>query len=81
MAAAEEGIPENRGAVPEKLTLRLSPDVRIALEWMAAKKGVTLGEVIRQAISREKFLTEEVDRGSSIIIEEKNGRIKQLVFV
>jgi hypothetical protein len=72
---------ENRSTVPEKLTLRLAPDIRIALEWMAAKKGVTLGEVIRQAISREKYLTDEIDRGSSIIIEEKSGRIKQLVFV
>jgi hypothetical protein len=67
--------------VPEKLTLRLAPDVRIALEWIANKKGVTLGEVIRQAITHEKFLTEEVDRGSAIIIEDKSGRLKQLVFV
>jgi hypothetical protein len=65
---------------PEKLTLRLPPDARIALEWMAAKKGVTLGEVIRHAISTEKFLTEEIDRGGTILIEEKGGRIKQLVL-
>ena len=67
--------------VPEKLSLRLAPDVRLALEWMAAKKGITFGEVIRQAISREKFLTEEAERGSTILIEEKGGRLKQLVFV
>lgn len=67
--------------VPEKLTLRLAPDVRVALEWIAAKKGVTLGEVIRHAISVEKLLTEEAERGSSILIEERGGRIKQLVLV
>jgi len=67
--------------VPEKLTLRLAPDVRIALEWIAAKKGITLGEVIRHAISVEKLLTEESDRGSSILIEERSGRVKQLVLV
>lgn len=70
-----------RVEVPEKLTLRLAPDVRIALEWIANKRGVTLGEVIRQAISREKYLTEEVERGSSIMVEEKGGRLKQLVFI
>lgn len=80
-AAIPAAPASERTAVPEKITLRLAPDVRVALEWMAAKKGVTLAEVIRQAISREKFLTEEVDRGSSIVIEEKNGRIKQLVFI
>jgi hypothetical protein len=67
--------------VPDKLTLRLAPDVRVALDWLAAKRGVTLSEVIRHAISTEKFLAEEVDRGNSILIEEKGGRIKQLVFV
>jgi len=71
----------DRVNVPEKLSLRLSPDVRAALEWMAAKKGVTYGEVIRQAISREKFMAEEVERGGTILIEEKGGRVKQLVFV
>ncbi len=69
-----------RVEVPEKLTLRLPSDARIALEWIANKKNITLGEVIRQAISREKFFTEELERGSSIIIEEKGGRLKQLIF-
>ena len=69
-----------REEVPEKLTLRLAPDVRLALDWMANKKGVTLAEVIRQAITHEKFFTEEVDRGSKILIEENSGRLKQLVF-
>lgn len=67
--------------VPEKLTLRLAPDVRVALDWIAAKKGITLGEVIRHAITVEKLLTEEAERGSSFIIEEKSGRIKQLILV
>jgi hypothetical protein len=70
-----------RTQVPEKLTLRLAPDVRVALEWIANKKGVTLGEAIRQAIGREKFLQEEVERGSAILIEEKGGRLKQLVLI
>lgn len=67
--------------VPEKLTLRLPADARVALEWMANKRGVTLGEVIRHAIGTEKFLIEEIDRGSTVLIEEKGGRLKQLVLV
>ncbi len=65
---------------PEKVTLRLAPDARVALDWIAAKRGVTLGEVIRQALNHEKFLTEEADRGSMILIEGRDGRLKQLVF-
>ena len=69
------------GGVPEKLTLRLPQDARIALEWMANKRNVTLAEVIRHAISTEKFLLEEVERGGSVMIEEKGGRLKQLVLL
>lgn len=60
--------------------MRLPKDARAALDWMAAKRGVTLGEVIRRAISTEKFLLEEVDRGGSVLIEQKDGRVKQLVI-
>jgi hypothetical protein len=67
--------------VPEKLTLRLPMEARVALEWMANKRGVTLGEVIRHAINTEKFLIEEIDRGGTVLIEEKSGRVKQLVLV
>ena len=66
--------------VPEKVTLRLAPDARVALDWIAARRGLTLAEVVRQAISHEKFLTEELDRGSAILIEGKDGRVKQLIF-
>jgi adenine C2-methylase RlmN of 23S rRNA A2503 and tRNA A37 len=68
-------------AASDKLTLRLSPDARQALEWMANKRGVTLGEVIRRAIGTEKFLIEETDRGGTVLIEEKSGRVKQLVLI
>ncbi len=71
---------EDKNSVPEKLTLRLPPDARLALEWMAQKRGVTLAEVIRHALSTEKFLLEEVERGGAVLIEEKSGRVKQLVF-
>jgi hypothetical protein len=64
----------------DKLTLRLAPEVRETLEAIATEHRITMGEVIRQALSREKFLREEVQRGSSIFVEEKGGRLKQLVM-
>ena len=67
--------------VSEKLTLRLGPDARMNLEWLAAKRGVTFNEIIRRAIIGEKFLIQEAERGSTFLIEEKGGRIKQLVFL
>lgn len=65
----------------EKLTLRLSGDTREALEWIAAKYGnISLAEAIRRAIGTEKFFLEERDKGSSVIVEEKGGRIKEIIL-
>jgi len=79
MSDVGNDLPGDRS--PEKLTLRLAPDVRASLDWIAKKRGVTLAEVIRHAISVEKMLTEEADRGSNLLIEDKNGKIKQLILI
>lgn len=41
---------------------------------------MTLSEVIRDAISTEKYITEEIACGGSVLIEEKSGRVKEIVF-
>ena len=65
----------------DKITLRLSADARATLEWIAAKYGsVSLSEVIRRALGTEKFLLEQREKGASILIEEKDGRLKELVL-
>jgi len=66
--------------MPDKLTLRLAPDVRLALEALAKKRGVTLGEIIRHAINMEKFLSDEVESGSKILIKAADGETRQIVF-
>ncbi len=65
----------------DKITLRLSTDAREALEWIAGKYGnITLSEAIRRALGTEKYLLEQKDKGSAILIEEPGGRVKELVF-
>jgi hypothetical protein len=66
--------------VPEKLTLRLSPEARKTLEWIATTSGVTLAEAIRRALGTEKYMLEQVKKGNTIVIEEPNGRAKELIF-
>ena len=71
----------HRHAVDTRLTLRLSPDAREALEWISAQRGnVPLSEVIRRAIGTEKFLIEMTNKGASILVEEPGRRAKELVL-
>lgn len=65
----------------DKITLRLSADAREALEWIAAKYGnITLAEAARRALGTERFFLEQKEKGSTILIEETSGRVKEVVF-
>jgi len=65
----------------DKLTLRLSTETREVLEWIASKYGnITLAEAVRRALGTEKFLLEQKEKGSAILIEDSNGRVKEVVF-
>lgn len=63
-----------------KTSLNLSAPAIEALKQIAAARGVTLAEVVRQAIATEKFLHDEVGKGNKILIEEKDKTLKQVVF-
>lgn len=83
------GLPEKeenpdrtgRDEAETKLTLRLSPEAREALETIARKRGgVSLAEAVRRAIGTELFLINEQERDSRILVEDKNKNIRQLIL-
>jgi predicted transcriptional regulator len=65
---------------PVRLSVNLSPEVAEALRTLAEKKGATISEIVRNAIATEKFLTEEQEKHSQVLIKEKDGSVKQLVL-
>lgn len=89
-ARATEGLPmdmvlrdadtELRQA-PERLTLRLSPEARETLDWLAEARGVSLAEVVRRALGTEKFLVEMSQRRARVLVEVPGERTKELVLV
>ncbi len=64
----------------QKLTVNLSAEIADSLRKLAEDRNTTLTEILRQAISTEKFLVSEVNKGGTVLIKEKNGNYKQLVF-
>jgi hypothetical protein len=63
-----------------KTTVNLPEAAIHAVEILAAKRGTTMADVIRRAISTEKFLNDAVEAGGNILIEDKDKRLKQLVI-
>jgi hypothetical protein len=51
-----------------------------ALKQLAQSRGSTMTEVLKAAISTENFLTKKGDAGARLLLAEKDGSMKELVF-
>jgi hypothetical protein len=72
-------LPAEKG---DRLTLRLSPEAREALQWIADQRGgVPFVEVIRRALGTEKLLIDAQKHGARILIDQPGARLKELVLV
>jgi predicted transcriptional regulator len=67
-------------AEKRKVTVNLSPEAVDALNEIADSRGVTLSEALRQAIASEKFLVDEVRKGSKILVERPDQGIREIVI-
>jgi len=66
---------------PEKMvtvTAELPQSLLDALVDLANKRGVSANTVLQQAIEAEKFLSENVQRGGKILIEDAGGKINRV---
>lgn len=63
-----------------KVTVNLPTDTLNALRKMAAKRGTTVTEALRQVIESQHFLQNETENGSKILIQSPDRSVQQLVF-
>jgi len=65
-----------------KISANLSDAVVNALKEIAAKRGISMTEALRQAISHEKYFQDAIDQDQKILLEEpKSGRLREVVLV
>ena len=63
-----------------RLSVNITAETREALEKLAAAKSVTMTEALRRAIMQAAYLQEKTANGS-LILEESNGKLRELVFL
>ncbi len=63
-----------------KLTVNLSEEVTATLKALASERGTSVTEILRQAISTEKFLLTEVKEGGKVLIKDRDGNMKELLL-
>jgi hypothetical protein len=63
-----------------RLSVNLSPTVFGVLKSYADRKGISVTEAVRRAISVLKYIDDAQDRGASLNIEE-GGSLKEIQFM
>jgi hypothetical protein len=62
-----------------KISANLAEDVVEDMRRRAEEQGITLTELLRQALSTQKFLQEEQDRGTQVVLRRKGETDRELV--
>ena len=63
-----------------KLSVNLTPQVAETLRQLAKDRGTNMTEILKSAIGTERFLAEAQKADQKILVEDKDGKVKQLVF-
>lgn len=63
-----------------KVSVNLPDEVVEVVRNLATRRNTTRTEVFRRAISNHKFIQDELDKGSKILIEDSSGNVKEVVY-
>ncbi len=63
-----------------KTSFEMSEEDFRSLEELAELKGMSKGDVLRQAFSHFKFFQEMLRKGGTILIEDKNRNLNKVTF-
>jgi hypothetical protein len=80
--SGEADMAANTAVAWKRLSVNVANDVADAITTLQDKHGWTISDVIRRAISAYKFIDEETtEEGSKILIERKNGEVREVQFL
>ena len=63
-----------------RLSVNLNPDVADALKQYASRKGISVTEAVRRAITVLTFIENAQNRGASLHLEE-GGALKEILLL
>lgn len=63
-----------------KVSLNLSKSEVDIMKALAKRRGTTVTAVFRSAIASEKFFDDTIKDGGKVLVEDKRGRMTQVVY-
>lgn len=64
----------------KRMTVVLPSDTARMLDILSSLQSITLNEAIRRAISTESYIQSEISNNSKILVEGKDGQVRELIF-
>lgn len=74
-------VPRSNDAQKRKLSVNLSEDASQVVRELAVRKGMTVTDVIRRAISLERFVVDQLDEGKTFVVRRPDGSTETVHFV
>lgn len=64
----------------KRMQIVLNADTARKLEALSKKRDTSATQVIRQALQTEDFLQREIEEGSKIIIQGRDGTLREIIL-
>lgn len=64
-----------------RLSVNINTETHDALKEISGKRHITITEAVRRAVSVWKFIEDSDARGETILIEQANGKYRELVIL
>lgn len=65
--------------MPVKLTVNLPHDTVEGIRAIAQEKNISMTEALRQVLDNQRFLHEELKKGSKLLLE-KNKNLREIIL-
>lgn len=80
MARASTSAPP-QSTLGRRLSVNVALDVGAAIDSLAKRHETTITDVIRRAVSTYKFIDDEQAAGSKLLVERRDGTIREVKFI
>jgi hypothetical protein len=70
----------DQSAEKQRTSFNLPKEVLEIVREIARKRGLSMGEVIRKAITTEKYITDEIEAGSKVLVQKADKSFREVVF-
>jgi metal-responsive CopG/Arc/MetJ family transcriptional regulator len=64
----------------KRMSVNLSSDVANWLESIAKEQNISQSEALRRAIATEKYLLDERQKGSKVLLQRSDKEIREVIF-